>query len=1019
MPTSPSSGLLDIVERVLGQGQFSGNPEHDDGRILATILASDDPLDVATRLIVAAEEPASADEPDLRIRLLELALDVRRKSLGSADDPVLESLEKLADALRDDSRFNDARPLYTQALAIRESICGTDHVDLAATLNKLGRLESMANDFDAAEALFGRALAIRRKHFSDREPLIAENLNYLGVVHAQSGRHAQAAPLFEQVLAIKTEELGRSHPDLLKFLNNLAIAHFGLGQFRKVLEDCDRALALVETNFGVDDPRSIDPLANLSQAYLGLGRYKDAMSAAERAVALQTKTFGESHPNTPRMLASLAVALGELGELRRAQSLLERALDLLRSARIQDLIDIRNILFTLGLVRAELREFESARSLLEEALAIIPSSSVDPSGLINSLAVVHYALRNYDRALALHQESLGIQRRRFGEINRDVGRNLIEIGRLHSKRADTDVAIRAVLKGLAILFAVGEPSDLAWGYATLADIVDRHQRSARVFLRKLTVNITQGLRAELRGVGAGLERTFASRVEGDYRVLSGNLILSDRLPEAQRVLAMVKEQELFELTRGDLDVRTTRAALTPLEEIWRLRTDEIRHKVGESLRQAVEEQRNESGSEDVPEVPGLLDRATSQLTDWFDAMVADFSDIGLETGRVISSQIAKPSLWQSPPVGVALVQYLLASNDLGMIVTTAGGQRQHQVELTEGRINELVFEMRDKLQDRSLDFLESARGLHEILISPIAHELRSARIHTLALSLDGILRYLPIAALHDGSRYLIEEFALVLTASAGGERNGVGESSFLRAIGLGVSRKIAGYAPLFGVREELSGVIRAGDDGSGVLPGVIRLNEAFTAAALAEALAERSPIVHIASHFVFEPAQESSSYLLLGDGSRLTLAELVKMRFDGVDLIALSACDTATSGGHRQSGREIEGFGALVQRQGARNVLATLWPVADLTTAALMRTFYHNRYVAGLALPDALRRAQLSLLSGTIKSDPWVRTRGLLIPEEESEKEEGGARKSYAGPDHPFYWAPYILMGDLARAATV
>jgi CHAT domain-containing protein len=135
-------------------------------------------------------------------------------------------------------------------------------------------------------------------------------------------------------------------------------------------------------------------------------------------------------------------------------------------------------------------------------------------------------------------------------------------------------------------------------------------------------------------------------------------------------------------------------------------------------------------------------------------------------------------------------------------------------------------------------------------------------------------------------------------------------------------------------------------------------------------------------------------------------------------VIAHSACDTDTGGGHRQSGREIEGFGALVQRQGARNVLATLWPVADLMTAALMRTFYRNRYVAGLALPDALRRAQLSLLSGAIRSDPWVQTRGLLFPEEEAEQMEGGARKSRAGPDHPFYWAPYILMGDVAQAAT-
>src|SRR5262249_31582455 len=173
---------------------------------------------------------------------------------------------------------------------------------------------------------------------------------------------------------------------------------------------------------------------------------------------------------------------------------------------------------------------------------------------------------------------------------------------------------------------------------------------------------------------------------------------------------------------------------------------------------------------------------------------------------------------------------------------------------------------------------------------------------------------------------------------------------------------------------------------------------------LVRAPAEANSVVHVASHFVFETAHEASSYLVLGDGSRLTLAELAQLRFADIELVVLSACNTAIGSGHRQSGREIEGLGALVRHQGGRHVLATLWPVADRTAVAVMRAFYRNRYVGGLAAPEALRRAQLDAMRGRTAVAQDV-VRGLIDPDD-----EGNDRGS--GTDHPFYWAPYILMGE-------
>ena len=104
----------------------------------------------------------------------------------------------------------------------------------------------------------------------------------------------------------------------------------------------------------------------------------------------------------------------------------------------------------------------------------------------------------------------------------------------------------------------------------------------------------------------------------------------------------------------------------------------------------------------------------------------------------------------------------------------------------------------------------------------------------------------------------------------------------------------------------------------GVLSGRVLMDEEFTDVTFREALRQRRPVVHIASHFAFKPGDETDSFLLLGDESQLPLSKIKTSTklFGGVDLLMLSACDTST-GDRSEDGREVEGFGVLAQRQGS------------------------------------------------------------------------------------------------------
>jgi CHAT domain-containing protein len=250
------------------------------------------------------------------------------------------------------------------------------------------------------------------------------------------------------------------------------------------------------------------------------------------------------------------------------------------------------------------------------------------------------------------------------------------------------------------------------------------------------------------------------------------------------------------------------------------------------------------------------------------------------------------------------------------------------------------------------------------------------------LSLDRQLRYLPFGALHDGQRYLLQRWNLPIYTSVTKDRLRAAVTDDWEAVGFGVTRQWDRFPALPAVKGELSSIVRAA--GGGVRLGTVYLDDSFTAQRFKATSAGPFQLLHIASHFQFSSGgAEANSFLLLGDGEQLTLSDIrtQNYRFDNLELLTLAACNTGMGGGRDENGREIEGFGVIAQQQGAKAVLATLWAVDDQSTSMLMAQMYRRRQEQHLTKIEALRQAQLSLM----------------------------AQSRYA---HPFYWAPFILMGN-------
>jgi CHAT domain-containing protein len=564
----------------------------------------------------------------------------------------------------------------------------------------------------------------------------------------------------------------------------------------------------------------------------------------------------------------------------------------------------------------------------------------------------------------------------------------------------------------------------------------RAQPQVAIFYGKLAVNVVQTLRADLRRLAPELQQSFLHSMEWAYRSLAELLISEGRLPEAQQVLELLKEREFFDFVRRDASVGTLhgQAAWTPTEATWaaryriiadRLATvateyGALRHKPG---RTTDDTQRLGALEADL----GVARQAFEQFLATLQVEVRQTPQVQERLARLTEeSQGLMDALRDLGPGTVALYT-LVTGTAYHVILTTPEVQLARQTPLAAADLARAVHAFREALDPARPGGLRRdprplARELYQLLVAPIAQDLQQAQATTLMWSLDGVLRYLPLAALHDGEQYLLERYRLAVFTPASATRLKDQPQRPWQGMGFGVSKAHAGFSALPTVPDELRSIIRdtTQRNPAGVLPGRIHLDEAFTDTALRMALHERYPVVHIASHFQLHPGDDTASFLLLGDGSHLPLAQLKTwpQPFQGVELLTLSACNTAV-GSAGAEGKEVEGLAVLAQRQGAKAVVATLWAVADTSTQALMQTFYRLRESQpGLPKVEALRQAQLALLRGTGPSGavPPLAARGLVLSE--------GARsgpgealppfvpEAQAPYAHPAYWAPFVLIGN-------
>ncbi|MGK7950629.1 MAG: CHAT domain-containing protein [Xenococcaceae cyanobacterium] len=326
----------------------------------------------------------------------------------------------------------------------------------------------------------------------------------------------------------------------------------------------------------------------------------------------------------------------------------------------------------------------------------------------------------------------------------------------------------------------------------------------------------------------------------------------------------------------------------------------------------------------------------------------------------------------------AVIYSIILTDRLAVILSQAGQPLQYyQTILNPNEIDRTFEDLYANLNSflSTTDLLKANQTLYNWLIRPLESQLEQNKPNTLVFILDGIMRGIPVASLHDGKQYLIEKYNLALTPGLQLLTSPSLTSDPLKTIAGGLSEPRQGFSSLPNVETELSEI-------STLVPAEVLLDEKFTRDRLqAQIKTSPYPIVHLATHGQFSSRPEDTFLLTWDD--RINVKDLDRLLQERdfaedtpIELLILSACQTAA--GDTQAALGLAG---VAVRSGARSTVATLWSIQDNSTAELMTQFYRVLKNSEISKAEALRQAQLSLLR-----DPKYQ--------------------------HPFYWSAFVLVGN-------
>jgi CHAT domain-containing protein len=894
------------------------------------------------------------NDPQNLLKYCEQELDIRRQEMAYLEkakapkDEINEktaqlatALERVASAQADLALFDKAEKNGLEALSLRRGL-PEDMADrkLEESLSSLARMYGYnVGDLSKARDYFQQTLESLEASAAVRKKALNEDRDYSA----------------EQKAAMSKEELAK-HEENQAQTRDMKIA----------LDAMSQAMALM----------------NLGEIGQDAGDLKLARSYYEKALKVGEELPPGGYINVfemfrarirARVLGDMASLHAESGESDLAVKEVNEAIAIKRSIgqddwTAQSLLQAADLAYQKG-------DLANARQLLVQSRQIFAAahklnSVVSATGF---LAVIARDEEKLDEAAARAEEAL-LLARKTGNLAAVSGaaRTFASIRVKQNKLDEAKVLIEEAQTADARTGSVG---DRIGTLGVSGEILEAKGENAKALeAYQEAVKLVEGVRAT-----AASEAAFAD-VKRNYRPyerIVRILIKLNRPEDAFDYLNRAKSKKLQDSLRLSSMKSEDKAVQTLLDK-----ASGEENKLKAATAQRDSEQAKPKDQQDKAKLENLSRVVASTQAECFrlnEQIKA--SNPHWEKFMTLNPESLKKAQKRIPPE-VMLIQYAPLGEELYVFLVTKTSMK---ILIAPGKPADLfkkILAVRKQITtgESGAPLTKNLVALYDTLIAPVEADIAPFKV--IAFIPNGLLYYLPMQALAKKNesgvvRYLIEDKQIVYLTAADvmnavqppdEEKASQGMVAFGNPTGANLpsaEEEVKGIAQVFPSTEVLFGP----DVTKKTLEAPDRLSKR---------------IVHFATHGILNASTPLDSYIQLATGgspesAQLTLGEIGGLPFNKVDLVTLSACETAV-GNKEPDGGEVTTLAHAFSSAGATTVLASLWSVGDESTKEFMMEFY-RQLAAGASKAAALQSAQLKLL----KSAKFSR---------------------------PLYWAPFVLMGD-------
>ena len=1004
---------------------------------------------------------------------LQTAIDQHEKNLAQAraqknQHTVVTELNVLGALYRLSGQLQKALTYLNEALPIEQKY--SSMLGEATTRDTIGRIDTDLGLEDQALAQFNAALPLWRALASKTGE--ASTLSYTGKVYNQLGNRDEALKYLNEAMviwhAIDNPQAGdnaqgaptnlemartQQNPAIAGFmsvanrdgeagtLDNLGRTYSDMGDGNKALEYFNQALPLFRSaNQGSGEALLLN---DIGLAYALIGQKQKALESYNRAIAIW-RQLGSRQGE--------ALTLNYIGWFYRDLSQNQTALDYYNQAlpiwrEVGNRTGEARALSDIGRAYADLGQPQKALDYANQALPIFreTGSRRGEAMTLNTMGRDYSDMGHGKQAFDLDLQALAIWREVKDQRNEAIA--LMTLAWAYSLMKQPELSFTSAAAALGLARATGNrEAEGAIEASMMLGFRNQSRPEEAIFFGLEAVNSYEQVRRNLTGLDKEIQAGYAQSRAAYYRMLAELLVEAGRLGQAEQILDLLKEQELKDLVAGatagaDAGIEPLKLSPAQMEAETELPDIEKKARMIEesSLAYAQIEAKPQRTPDDEAQLKTLeatMQQTGSEIESILNGKIFPELDAQSAPGKA-TAESAKSLLQDSlAKLGprVMGIRLLLGEDHAYAIVVTADSRKKFVLQATPADIRSRTFDALKALGTPTSDPRPQLTELYSMIVAPLADELKALEaapgaqgsVPTLLWSLDDALRYVPMGALYDGNHYLIERFHNVLfTPESYGHmtdspiQNGNPPS----VLAMGLSKSYGGLPALPGVMPELDAVVHdpSAPESHGPMDGKLLPNEQFTLAALKRELGTGKgfPVVHIASHFVLVAGSGDEPFLMMGgenmgdaNGFEWNLSDMENspVAFHGTRLLTLSACSTAKDYKSR-NGLEMDSLGMVAQQKDAEAVLATLWDVNDLSTSRIMSDFY-SRWVKDPAdgKAEALRQAQLAFLHGATPASNGATPgggsgRGF---ETVGQQQQPGS----LGYAHPYYWAPFVLIGN-------